>query len=362
MVSMGNVRRSRFALTALGAISASTPSALAAGAFYGIGDLPGGTFGSVITDISSDGRFVVGHSRTDPSHSNFVGTLFRWSVGGGLEDQGLGVLSSAGVIRGPQISADGAVIAGTFDTFGGFRHTVGGTTRFLGNSLLATDMSPNGEVIVGVAGGDVERAVRYRAQTNFVPEYLPGVGASAFEGAIGVSDDGSTVGFYAINEPTIGSSYRLRDGQPPQLLITGSALAPSPTEPLDVSPAGDALLGRAWRWSESAGLQNLPTGFEPTAFAADGLRILGMFQNRAAFLSEINEVVDVTTYLTNDFGIVLNGWRLTNVAGISDDGTVWAGNGINPQGFREGWVAVIPEPSSLSLLALTIVASIRRSR
>jgi uncharacterized membrane protein len=40
-------------------------------------------------------------------------------------------------------------------------------------------------------------------------------------------------------------------------------------------------------------------------------------------------------------GIIPNGWSLTSVNAISDDGRVIAGEGINPALAAEGWVAVI---------------------
>jgi hypothetical protein len=45
-------------------------------------------------------------------------------------------------------------------------------------------------------------------------------------------------------------------------------------------------------------------------------------------------------WLTDEHGLGedLAGWRLTDAAGISDDGLTIAGNGVNPQGNDEGWV------------------------
>ncbi|HJS06028.1 MAG TPA: hypothetical protein VJ809_00165, partial [Pirellulales bacterium] len=43
------------------------------------------------------------------------------------------------------------------------------------------------------------------------------------------------------------------------------------------------------------------------------------------------------------------------VSDISDDGTVLVGNGRNPQGRVEGFVVVIPEPSTVALAAAAIL-------
>lgn len=56
--------------------------------------------------------------------------------------------------------------------------------------------------------------------------------------------------------------------------------------------------------------------------------------------------------LTDDFGLDLADWTLLEASGISDVGRTIAGNGINPDGNQEAWVATIPEPSSVTLLAL----------
>ncbi|GAG48944.1 unnamed protein product, partial [marine sediment metagenome] len=37
-----------------------------------------------------------------------------------------------------------------------------------------------------------------------------------------------------------------------------------------------------------------------------------------------------------------------------------AGTGVNPNGDQEGWVAVVPEPSTLLLLTLAGLSTIRR--
>ena len=62
-----------------------------------------------------------------------------------------------------------------------------------------------------------------------------------------------------------------------------------------------------------------------------------------------------------EFGVDLTGWRLERASDISSDGTVIVGTGINPFGQTEGWIAVIPEPTTLVLLATGSI-SIRRRR
>ena len=56
--------------------------------------------------------------------------------------------------------------------------------------------------------------------------------------------------------------------------------------------------------------------------------------------------------LVDDYGLDLTGWLLDYAQGISGDGKTIVGRGFNPDGHEEGWIAVIPEPATLSLLTL----------
>jgi hypothetical protein len=60
-------------------------------------------------------------------------------------------------------------------------------------------------------------------------------------------------------------------------------------------------------------------------------------------------------------GLDLEGWTLTWVRGISDDGRTFTGEGINPSGQREGWVAhLAPEPGAGLLLGCALLALVVR--
>jgi probable HAF family extracellular repeat protein len=40
------------------------------------------------------------------------------------------------------------------------------------------------------------------------------------------------------------------------------------------------------------------------------------------------------------------GWRLESANAVSTDGTVIVGDGVDPLGLREGWIARLPEESN----------------
>ena len=53
---------------------------------------------------------------------------------------------------------------------------------------------------------------------------------------------------------------------------------------------------------------------------------------------------------------------MAGARGISDDGLTIVGFGNNPSSQTEGWIAVIPEPATLTLLALGSLTLLRRRR
>jgi hypothetical protein len=63
--------------------------------------------------------------------------------------------------------------------------------------------------------------------------------------------------------------------------------------------------------------------------------------------------------LVNDLRYDLTGWTLTHTWDISADGRWVVGDGINPNGQTEAWlanIAPIPEPSSVALAGLGMAA------
>lgn len=74
------------------------------------------------------------------------------------------------------------------------------------------------------------------------------------------------------------------------------------------------------------------------------------------------EYHDVGTYLSHIGGTGMDGWTLLEVTGVSADGSMIAGVGLNPLGQTTGWYASIPSPGALTLLGLGGLLATRRRR
>lgn len=99
-------------------------------------------------------------------------------------------------------------------------------------------------------------------------------------------------------------------------------------------------------------------GFESIANAvtADGSVIVGYSNSaagREAFRwTQESGMQSLKLYLLGQ-GVDTAGWQLLQAVDISGDGTTIVGNGINPLGHMEGFIAhttAVPEPASFALV------------
>ena len=110
--------------------------------------------------------------------------------------------------------------------------------------------------------------------------------------------------------------------------------------------------GEAFRWTSGGGmvgLGDLPGGgffSEATATSADGAVVVGWSSSASAAEAFLWTAADgmqsLHDLLVNDFGLDLTGWQLREAFGISADGMTIVGEGTNPDGFPEAWIATIP--------------------
>ncbi len=139
---------------------------------------------------------------------------------------------------------------------------------------------------------------------------------------------------------------------------------------------GTSALGKeAFRWSGGTmtGLGDLPGGpyeSEPRGVSGDGSIVVGYSATGGTVNQPINSpfiwdaehgMRNLQTVLT-EMGLDLTGWSLRGAGGISADGTMIVGGGINPQGENEAFLVVIPEPGALALLALAAAGGLARRR
>lgn len=295
----------------------------------GLGDLPGGSFSSVANDVSADGSVVVGASQSATGSQ-----AFRWNTTDGLVTLGSGAVIATAITR------DGTTIIGRTSTSsgGGFRWTDSLGIQLMGSGTTSnvapgfpTDVTSNGSTVVGFTsnlsncpGGASETWVacgwQWRSNTGFRHDMEMGkVNA--------VSSDG--------------------------LFLVGTRMTR-----VAVSDFETAAL-----WSQGSGLVGigaLPQTFNSAALdvSANGQTVVGFstdFNVSKAFIWDpVNGLRDLQLVLAG-LGVDLTGWSLTSATSISDDGLTIAGNGINPSGMQEAWLArlaTVPEPGMILLLGL----------
>lgn len=313
----------------------------------GLGDLPGGDYYSPANAVSANGSVVVGVSNT--GHGIFDYEAYRWTSNTGM--QGLGDLPGGTTqSRANSVSADGSVVVGWSHSSHGygeaFRWTSNTGMQGLGDlpggdfASEANGISADGSVIVGRASSGLGReAFRWTSSTGM--EGLGDLSGGEFgSGANAISADGSVI---------VGSSR--------------SAFGPE-----------------AFRWTKEGGMQGLGDllggDYNSGAWAvsADGSIIGGSSKSilgwEAFIWNEITGIQNLKDVLITDFGLdtELEGWHLFGVKGISEDGLTLVGNGTNPYGDSEAWIARLnappttshhtPEPSTILLLCTGLAGMI----
>lgn len=373
-----------------------TSQAFAGGpaSFHGLGDLPGGTFGSWAGGVSVDGSVVVGLSIVScPPSDSCQFEAFRWQNG---NMTGLGFLPSlysppfsqanGASASGAVVVGDGSSLQGTNEPFRWENGNIVGLGRIPGawqNAHFATGVSADGQRAVGWGyntNGDKAQAWLWENGAMAGLGYLlPEPLNPYYSAAYGISGDGNVI---------VGSSDSLDGAQAFRWtngVMSGLGYLPSP---FPSSPGSDIFLTsgansasydgayivgasrafdyeghdqtEAFRWFDGAmiGLGDLPGGaFNSygTAVSTDGSIVVGYGttgDGYRAFAWDFDHGMrDLRDVLIGDYGLDLMGWTLTDATGISTDGRVIVGNGINPMGDNEGWIARVPEPSSAIMLA-----------
>ncbi|HOA50730.1 MAG TPA: PEP-CTERM sorting domain-containing protein [Thermogutta sp.] len=372
-------------------------------AFTGIGFLNhDGSSPSFARGISADGTTVVGMAINPLSTSG--GDAFYWTretgiVGMGYSSEGEALLSAWGA------SGDGSRIAGQSTSHAFVADTHGLVTLiedFPGGDgyHVAYDISNDGKTIVGMGTSEVGYQAFRQVDGGPLEPVGPLLsGSNPLSYAQAISGDGRVVvgGFTSNRAVPQTSAFRWTEQSGTEYLpylhsndINNWAG--------DISYDGKVIVGRtspngggtgeATLWTENSvrGLGFLPGNYQDSyahAVSGDGSIVVGSSRTsdiwspngqwiglEAFIWTEQQGMRPLKEVLSIDYGLsnVLDGWVLSDVTGISKDGTILTGNGIH-FGIEEAWYAdlsanslpfdtEVPEPASLSLL-LTGFAAFR---
>jgi probable HAF family extracellular repeat protein len=338
--------------------------------FSGLGWLPDTSY-SIANAISADGSVVVG-SGACIEYSGCYGTstfqAFRWTQETGMVGIGLDFNKNSNALA---LSADGSVVVGTFDdglfSFNAFRWTQETGMVSLGaNTRNATGVSADGSVVVGSVEVDVSDPKEQReaflwTQTNGIVPLGSCGNEACSSAATAVSADGSVVIGFNYNAGIVSQGFRWTQATG----IEGFNAVPNA-----VSADGSVIVGTgqngAFRWTQSSGIVWLEdhknSDSAATGVSADGSIIIGkqIFSSGSeSFLwSQETGMVSLKETLIGK-GLDVSGWTLNEATGISADGFTIVGNGTNPSGQSEAWVAnlspeAVPEPLTI-LGAMTAI-------
>lgn len=314
---------------------------------------------STAAGVSSDGQVVVGESALQ---------AVRWT-GAGATLEVLGVPMMDTTSTAAAANADGAIVAGT-----GFTGSVG--SAFLwdpmnlfvglgGTNSVATSVANDGLTAAGFAdfNGAVQ-AFRWTMAGGF--QILGVAPGGANSRALGMSDDGVLIvgetdtpdglrGFIYTDPTGLKVMPPLRGATSSRLVDAsgdGSTLVGESGAQVFPGPTGHVVQMYRRAPTGTQGLGDLAGGSfnsHSRAVSADGNAVVGAGTidvsgdvSVAVLWTPVNGLLDLRNLLVQEYGLDLTGWTLTEATGVSGDGRTIVGNGVNPDGNQQGWVATLP--------------------
>ncbi len=238
-------------------------------------------------------------------------------------------------------------------------------------------ISADGSVVAGVSYSNLGyQAFRWTQATGMVGLGELSVGATN-SAAYGISADGTTIVGQADSSSGPQAFYWT---QATGMVGLGDLSAGTTNSYARATSAnGSVIVGwgqstsgndEAFRWTQATGMVGL--GFlsggsesEAWSVSGDGSIIVGSgitLSGRDAFIYDSSYGMrNLQSVLTNEYGLNLTGWQLTYALSISSNGQAIVGEGIDPSGNQEAWLASIPGFSTLALSANSITLRAMRN-
>jgi len=229
-----------------------------------------------------------------------------------------------------------------------------------GNFSDATGVNADGTVVVGLSPLLPPQAFRWTAATGMVGlGFLPG---GNFSFANGVNADGTVVVGGAVDASNQPQTIRWTAASGMVGLGLGGAAGVNADgtvvvgTTLFLTPGG--FQQQAFRWTEETGmvgLDFLPGGNQSraTGVSANGKVVVGEAvdasgREQAFRWTAATRMQSVLTLLLASKVVTMAdfGWRLESANAVSADGTVIVGDGVDPLGHVQGWIARLPKESN----------------
>jgi len=276
--------------------------------------------------ISGDGLTVVGGG---PLSENGL-TAFRWSAAGGY--QNLGTTQDYTSSMASDANHDGSIIVGTLDrgvgtTSQAFRWTQSGGMQAIGSfGSRANAISGDGNVVVGDLGSS-SRAFTWTQAGG--TQFLPALGGTGNSYAFATNFTGNIV---------VGLSG---NGLPATMWTNGVAMELPMTIP-------DGVL--------------TPHGVSDDGSVVVGVVSAGLAGRFAGIWTASTGIIRLDNYLTSNGVTIPAGVNLEVATSISADGRTFGGYTSSGAISVGGWVATVPAPGVVTVLALAGLFAARRRR
>lgn len=314
--------------------------------------------------VSLDGRVVGGNSGTLTSRRGFAwedGVGYTPLVGSGVFHSVTAVAGGGGWLGG--VSSNRPAVWAR----AGGGPTLMPTTIFGGGQVLG--LSGDGSLAVGLGVPSVgpQGAFVWHVPTGSVAPIASLAGTVSSQ-ANGISADGSlVVGAGSTASGPTAWVWSVSTGTVSLPTPSGASRAWAQGVSLDgvrvVGYSGDGLAERATAWeyvgggweARVLGMLSGDTRARARAASAGGAWVVGQSfdaggESRAFVWSDSWGMRDLGSVLEG-MGVALGGFRLESATGISADGRTIVGYGFDPSGRTRGFVAVIPSPWGLLVLA-----------